>query len=139
MLTPEERADRIRGIMRDRAARRRLADRVSPELPVDGDPPELRRRADRIGDSLSGVMESLLAVPNAFFDRLTSEWTRLFPDVRARPVGFEEDTRTFRIFLAVANAGLSFALRPQLPRIRRALKEIEGAPRKKIEIIVRIG
>ena len=46
MLTPDERARRMQGILRDRAARRRLADNLVPGLPVDGDPPELRRSAE---------------------------------------------------------------------------------------------
>lgn len=139
MLTPDERADRMRGIKRDRAARRRLADHLVPGLPIDGDPPELRRKADRMGDSLSAVMDSLLTVPCAFYDKIVSEWAALFPGTPARPLSFEEDARTFRLFLAVPNAGAAFALRAQMPRIRRTLKALEGAPKKKIALVLRVG
>jgi len=139
MMTPDERKMRLQGIIRDRAARRRLADHLVPGLPIDGDPPETRRRADAVGDSLKGVMDSLLAVPNAFFDRITSEWAKLFPGTPAKPSRFEEDARTFKIVLAVPNAGAAFALRAQMPRIRRVLKALDGAPKKKITLIVNIG
>jgi len=92
-----------------------------------------------MGDSLKGVLDALLSVPNTFFDKITSEWKSMFPDVCAKPVRFEEDAHTFKLILSVANAGMSFSLRPQMPRIRRTLKTLDGAPKKKIALIVRIG
>jgi hypothetical protein len=35
-----------------------------------------------------------------------------------------------KIFLYVQNATASFALRPKLPAVRRALAELPGAPKK---------
>ena len=139
MLTPEERAQRMKGISRDRAARRRLANNLVPGLPVDGDPPETRRRADKMGDALLGVVDALLAVPNSFYDNVLSRWLELFPGTPARPTRFEEDARAFKLFLSVPNAGAAFALRAQMPRIRRTLKTLDDAPKKKIALIVRIG
>lgn len=92
-----------------------------------------------MGDSLAGVMDALLAVPNTFFDRISADWHALFPDVNAKPAHFEEDAHTFKLFLSVANAGQSFALRAQMPRIRRVLKALDGAPKKRLTLIVRIG
>ena len=139
MLTPEERAQRLKDVVRDRAARRRLVNDLVPGLPVDGDPPETRRRADRMGDALTGVLDVLLAVPNAFYDNVVAKWSELFPGTPARPLRFEEDARTFKLFLAVPNAGAAFALRAQMPRIRRTLKALDGAPKKKITLIVKVG
>lgn len=139
MLTPDEKKSRMRGILRDRTARRRLADHIVPGLPVDGDPPEMRRNAENIGDSFSAVMESLLSVPSAFYDRIVSEWSEMFPGTPAKPFAFDEDVRTFRIFLSVPNAGAAFALRTQMPRIRRVLKALDGAPKKKIALVLRVG
>ena len=84
-------------------------------------------------------MAALLTVPNAFFDRITSEWTKLFPGTPAKPARFEEDARTFKLVLAVPSAGAAFALRAQMPRIRRTLKALDGAPKKKLALIVNIG
>jgi len=139
MMTPEERAMRRPSVMRDRAARRMLADHLVPGLPIDGDPPETRRRADAMGDSLDGVVKSLLSVPNEFYDRICSEWTSLFPGSPSKPLSFDEDARAFKIVLAVPNAGAAFALRAQMPHIKRTLKALDGAPRKKITLLVRIG
>ena len=139
MLTPEERAQRMKDIMRDRAARRRLVNNLVPGLPVDGAPPETRRRADRMGDALDDVVDALLAVPNTFYDNVVSKWSELFPGTPARPSRFEEDAHAFKLFLAVPNAGAAFALRAQMPRIRRTLKALDGAPKKKITLIVKIG
>ncbi len=139
MMTPDERVRRMRDVLRDRAARRRLADHLIPGLPVDADPPELRRKAENMGDTIAGVMESLLSVPSEFYDSVVSEWAKLFPGTPARPVSFEEDARTFKLVLAVPNAGAAFALRAQMPRIRRTLKALDKAPKKKLALILRVG
>jgi len=139
VLTPDERARRMQGILRDRAARRRLADNLVPGLPVDGDPPELRRSAEKMGDSLPGVLEALVSVSSSFFDRVSAEWEELFPGTPARPVRFEESEREFKLVLSVPSAGAAFALRAQMSRMRRALKGLEGAPKKKLSLILRIG
>ncbi len=139
MMTPDERVRRMRDVLRDRAARRRLADHLIPGLPVDADPPELRRKAECMGDTISGVMQSLLAVPSEFYDSVVSQWAKLFPGTPARPISFEEDARTFKLVLAVSNAGAAFALRAQMPRIRRTLKALDKAPKKKLALILRVG
>ncbi len=138
-MTPDERVRRMRDVLRDRAARRRLADHLIPGLPVDADPPELRRKAANMGDTISGVMESLLSVPSEFYDSIVSQWAKLFPGTPARPISFEEDARTFKLVLAVPNAGAAFALRAQMPRIRRTLKALDKAPKKKLVLILRVG
>lgn len=137
-MTGEERLARLPGLMRDRQARRLLASRLTPGLPVDADPPELRRKAACVGDTLTRTLDDLLTVQHAFFDRLTAEWATRFPDIPARPVRFQEDARVFKIVLALSNAGQAFALRPRLPHLKRALKAMDGAPKKKIDVIVTI-
>lgn len=139
MMTFEERAGRMKDVLRDRAARRRLANNVVPGLPVDGDPPELRRKTSSIGDTVTKVMEALLTVPCEFYDCIVGEWAKMFPGTPARPVAFEDGVRTFKLILAVPNAGAAFALRSQMPRIRRTLKAHDKAPKKKIDIVLRVG
>ena len=80
----------LRRRLRDRAARKRLADRVTPGLPVDGDPVETRVPAPTVGTLMDGIQDG-------------------------------------HLFLYVRTAGQLFALRPKLPKIKKALLPLRAA------------
>ena len=54
--------------LRDRAARKRLDDRASPDLPIDGDPMELRVPTVQVGSVFDEVLNDLLVEKSVFFD-----------------------------------------------------------------------
>lgn len=107
----------LRRRLRDRAARKRLADRVTPGLPVDGDPVETRVPTPTVGTLMDGILGDLLAEKSVFFDSVCAQWDTLFPDIPARPGRYQDG----HLFLYVRTAGQLFALRPKLPKIKKAL------------------
>lgn len=88
--------------------------------------PERRHRHTTFGAAAKAAFEDLLTVHDPFVDSLADLWPSLFPKLPARPGRFDDG----KIFLYVANAATLFSLRPQLPKIRRRLMELPGAPRK---------
>ena len=113
----------LRRRLRDRAARKRLADRVTPGLPVDGDPVETRVPAPTVGTLMDGILGDLLAEKSVFFDSVCAQWDTLFPDITARPGRYQDG----HLFLYVRTAGQLFALRPKLPKIKKALLPLRAA------------
>ena len=113
-------------LARDRAARRRFADRLLPGLPVDGDAPELRRRTPRVGACLGALVAELTYVREPFFDAVCDAWPRLCPDLPARPGRYQEG----RLFLYVRTSGQIFSLRAKLPQVKRRLAALPGAPKR---------
>ena len=113
----------LRRRLRDRAARKRLADRVTPGLPVDGDPVETRGPAPTVGTLMDGILGDLLAEKSVFFDSVCAQWNTLFPDIPARPGRYQDG----HLFLYVRTAGQLFALRPKLPKIKKALLPLRAA------------
>lgn len=109
---------------RDRAARRRLAARVTPGLPVDGDPMELRHPIPELGGVMRTVVNNLLVEKNPFFDVVCARWSELFPSCAARPGRFQDG----RLFLYVRSSGQVFSLRSRLPKIKKALALLPEAP-----------
>lgn len=109
--------------LRDRAARKRLEDRVTPDLPIDGDPMELRVPTVRVGSVFDGVLNDLLVEKSAFFDAVCTQWKTLFPDLPAYPGRYSDG----HLFLYVRTSGQLFALRPKLPKIKTALLPICAA------------
>ena len=109
--------------LRDRAARKRLEDHVSPDLPIDGDPMELRTPTVRVGSVFDGVLNDLLVEKSAFFDAVCAQWKTLFPDLPAYPGRYSDG----HLFLYVRTSGQLFALRPKLPKIKAALLPICAA------------
>jgi len=107
----------LRRRLRDRAARKRLASRVTPDLPIDGDPIETRVPTPRVGTLMDGILDDLLAEKNAFFDAVCAQWKTLFPDLPARPGRYQDG----HLFIYVRTSGQLFALRPKLPKVKRAL------------------
>lgn len=119
--------ERLRALARRRAAGvARLAKNVIPGLPVDSDPRELGGGAVRLCALLDESLDSMQSERNAFFDAVVDRWKSLFPDLPARPGRFAEG----RVYLYVKSASLNFALRPKLPRVKRVLAGLEGAPKR---------
>lgn len=127
--TPNASNDPLRGHpelrrrLRDRASRKRLAERVTPGLPVDGDPVETRVPAPTVGTLMDGILGDLLAEKSVFFDSVCAQWPTLFPDLPARPGRYQDG----HLFLYVRTAGQLFALRPKLPKIKKALLPLRSA------------
>ena len=109
--------------LRDSAARKRLADHASPDLPIDGDPMELRVPTVRVGSVFDGILDDLLVEKSAFFDAVCAQWKTLFPDLPAYPGRYQDG----HLFLYVRTSGQLFALRPKLPKIKAALLPIRAA------------
>ena len=107
----------LRRRLRDRAARKRLASHVTPDLPIDGDPVETRVPTPRVGTLMDGILGDLLTERSAFFDAVCTRWTSLFPDLPARPGRYQDG----HLFISVRTSGQLFALRPKLPKIKKAI------------------
>ena len=116
-----------------------LARIVTPGLPIDGDPKECRRPVVRTGDVFASVLEELnkeiFKTENDFFEEVVARWEELFPGCPARPGRWVPPNR---LVLYVASAGQSFALRPRLPAMTRALKALPTAPKTRFSVIVQI-
>lgn len=111
---------------------------VTPGLPIDGDPKEVRRPVQRIGDMVDDVLASfqkeIYKSENQFFDYVRENWNTLFPDSPARPGCWSNG----RLILYVATAAQSFALRPRLAAITRTLKALPCAPKENFTVIIQI-
>ena len=113
----------LRRRLRDRAARKRLAGCVTPDLPIDGDPIETRVPTPPVGALMDGILGDLLTVRSAFCDAGCTQWKTLFPDLPARPGRYQDG----HLFIYVRTAGQLFALRPKLPKIKKALIPLRAA------------
>ncbi len=113
----------LRRRLRDRAARKRLADRANPELPIDGDPIETRVPTLRVGSMFDGILNDLLVEKSAFFDAVCAQWKTLFPDLPAYPGRYADG----HLFIYVRTSGQLFALRPKLPKIKKALMPLRAS------------
>lgn len=109
--------------LRDRAARKRLDDRASPDLPIDGDPMELRVPTVQVGSVFDEVLNDLLVEKSVFFDSVCAQWKTLFPDLPAYPGRYSDG----HLFLYVRTSGQLFAIRPKLSKIKTALLPICAA------------
>ena len=124
LLRLDNLAQERRRIARDRALRRSFADTLLPGLPVDADACAMRIPDTKVGSVLDAIVDSLVAVREPFFDVVCENWTRLFPDVPARPGRMREG----RLFLYVRTSGILFTLRPKLAAMKRKILALPGAP-----------
>lgn len=113
-------------IARDVAARRRLAARATPGLPIDGDAVETRVPMPGIGKLMDDLLSSLLVEKSPFFDQVCEKWMELFPDCVAKPGRWQDG----RLFLYVRTSGQLFGMRTKLPTIKRALAALPTAPKR---------
>lgn len=109
---------------RDVSARRRFAAHLTPGLPVDADPVELRHAVPGIGGLMKAMADELLVVRNPFFDAVSAQWDSLCPGIAARPGRFENG----RLFLYVRSSAALFAIRPKLRKIKAVLASLPAAP-----------
>ena len=134
-MTPPEASDAVtlieaelerRRRQRDAAARRRLADRLLPGLPVDADACETRVAVPQVGSLLDGLVAGLVERKEPFFDTVLAHWKEICPDFPGRPGRFQDN----RLFLYVRTSGQVFALRTRLPKIRKLVAALPGAPKR---------
>ena len=95
--------------------------------------PDKRGRHASFASALDAALADMTTEHDPFFDSLAERWRELFPGMPIRPGRYEGG----RIYLYVANAPTSFAMRPKMPAFRRRLAELPGAPKKmdlKLEI-----
>lgn len=111
---------------RDAAARRRLAERLIPGLPVDADALETRVATPRVGTLLETVVAKLIEVKEPFFDTVCTNWSTACPDFPARPGRYRDG----HLFLYVRTSGQVFGLRSKLPKVKKALQGLPGAPKR---------
>lgn len=111
---------------RDAAARRRLSDRLLPGLPVDADALETRVKVPRVGSLLDVLVSGLTEKKEPFFDTVLENWQKICPDFPGRPGRFQDN----RLFLYVRTSGQVFSLRTKLPKIRKLVAGLPGAPKR---------
>jgi len=95
--------------------------------------PEKRGRHERFGTALEAALKDMLVVRDPFFDSLSDDWKRLFPDLPMWPGRYEDG----KIWLYVRTAPALFAMRPKLPLVKRTLQSLPNAP-KKLELRLEI-
>ena len=113
-------------IARDVAARRRLASRATPGLPIDGDAVETRVPMPGIGKLMDDLLAGLLVEKSPFFDQVCEKWMELFPDCVAKPGRWQDG----RLFLYVRTSGQLFGMRTKLPKMKRLLAALPTAPKR---------
>ena len=123
------------------AARAHEMRSVDFALPVDGDVPEVRRPAQRVGGLFDALVADLTRDRSPFYDEVCARWRELFPDVNAKPGRWVSGATPHaggRIFLHVRSAAASFALRPKLPALKKKLATLVSAP-PRFSVNVEIG
>lgn len=131
----DELADLVRD-RRDAALRRRVEDRLIPGLPVDSDVPLGRVPIKSVGSAFDKVLDALLVERCAFFDEVSAKWSKLFPNLAARPGRWQGPeaakgrgrAATGKLFLYVSSAPCLFALRSRLAGIKGELAKLPTAP-----------
>ena len=85
-----------------------------------------RGRHATFGKALDAAFADILTEHNPFFDSLADRWQSLFPGLPVRPGRYD----CGKIVLYVANAPLSFMMRPKLRTIKSKLAQLPGAPKR---------
>lgn len=83
-----------------------------------------RGRHTTFASAVSAVYRDILTERNDFFDSLADLWPKLFPGSLTKPGRYEDG----KIFLYVRSAPALFSMRAKLPKIRRTLATLPGAP-----------
>jgi len=106
---------------------------VDFSLPVDGDAPAWRTPTAKAGAFMDALVADLVRDRSPFYDEVCARWRELFPELAAKPgkwVADDGQAGNGKLFLHVRSAAASFALRPQLPAIRRKLMTLTSAPKR---------
>lgn len=85
-----------------------------------------RGRHKTTASALDAALKELLLEKNPFFDSVCDNWSKMYPDLSAKPGRYESG----RIYLYVRNAPTLFAVRPKLRLIADCLAKMPGAPKK---------
>ncbi len=104
----------------------KMAHHVIPGLPIDGDPPEMRKPSKTIASEMDSLLEEILKEENPFYDLVVEKWSELFPDLPIKPGRMDKT----KLFLYVKTSGKLFACRSQLPKIKKVLSTLQGAPKR---------
>ncbi len=110
---------------RDRALRRRLESQLIPGLPVDADALQVRIPEATVGGCLNDILTEWTTVKEPFFDTVVEKWKELCPDFPGRPGRYQDG----HLFLYVSTSGQVFSLRTRLPKIKKLLLTLPGAPK----------
>lgn len=86
--------------------------------------PESRGRFRSFSDAIQSAFMGIYREQNPFYSLIVDKWGELFPNIRARPSRFENNT----LYLAVPNAATSFVIRPKLATMKRIIAALPGAP-----------
>ena len=110
--------------------RKGLIDTIAmPGIPVDADPPQLRRSvpsAERVMSMAENELLEMLRPKNPFFDEIVEAWPQIGKDIPAWPGRADEG----KIFLYVKTSAQNYAVRSMLRKIRSRLKILPHAPSK---------
>lgn len=111
------------------AAREQSIDAIAmPGLPLDADPPQLRRAvpsAEAILSKAEGELLDALKPKNPFFDYIVESWGEIGKGIPARPGRADENGR---IYLYVKTSAQNYAVKSMLPKLRKKLKILPQAP-----------
>ena len=99
-------------------------------LPLE---PEKRGRHATFRSAVEAAAREIAVVRDEFFDSIADRWSALFPGFSARPGRYADG----KMVLYVKSAPHLFALKPQLPAVRRKLMSLAGAP-KNLKLILEI-
>ncbi len=128
-LTPRD-LDHNRGVSR-------LFGRVMPGLPIDADPPEIRREAEPFSALIEKALKRLKIDASPWLDELAQAWPSLVPpDVAkaARPGKWEDGI----LYVYVASSTRLFEIRRQyLKHIEEAVRAFAGDGRvRQVRLLV---
>lgn len=87
---------------------------------------EERGRHATFASALGAAFDVLIKEENPFFDAVQSAWSKLFPNLPARPGRSDSGV----IVIYVKSAPVLFMMRQHLPRIKAAMKTLAHAPKR---------
>lgn len=87
---------------------------------------EERGRHATFSSALGAAFDSLVKEENPFFDAVATQWSKLFPNLPAKPGRSDLGT----IVIYVKSAPVLFMMRQHLNRIKTALKTLPNAPKR---------
>lgn len=133
---PARRALTPRDIERNRHVKT-LFDRIVPGLPIDADPPELRRDAEPFSAIIEKTLKRLKIDASPWLDELAGAWPSLVPPEIAR-VARPGKWDNGILYVYVTNSVKLFELRrTQLKRIEQAVRAFAGDDRvKQVRLLV---
>ena len=93
---------------------------------MDADALETRVKVPRVGSLLDTLVAGLTETKEPFFDTVLDNWPRICPDFPGRPGRFQDN----RLFLYVRTSAQVFSLRARLPKVKKLVAALPGAPKR---------